>query len=335
MLNKRFKIKRLILIVLIILIIIFIFEIKNMSRQYKLELHLLNGIEKIEIYSNKSKAIKAKKYIESLYKSYDKFVEKRKLYDNVINLYSLKNNKFNDEYLKIDYKLYDLLKYGLDVKRKTGGNINIELGNINDVWDSYLLSKVGAPSKNELTLAYRYTNSIKLNNNNMILNNHPNIDVNSILDGYILNKVKEYLDSKNIDSYIIYSNDDIIVGNKKGGMDYNIGLVNPDDISKIYKIVKGNNIYISTARIKNTNDDVDKTRYYSIINGNTLEVPDYYKAVTVISKGKIEGYYSAYLFTLSLEDGKKYIEKNDDLEAIWYMKNGDIETSSNFKNYIN
>ena len=56
--------------------------------------------------------------------------------------------------------------------------------------------------------------------------------------------------------------------------------------------------------------------------------------MTIITKDSAYAdFLSTYLFLLPLEDGKKYVDELDNVEAIWYLNDDTTVTSKGFSKY--
>ena len=322
----------------IVIILILFFVGLGLYNKYKLKEYTskffyMDTYIYIKIYSNDSnKANKALKKVEKIYKEYHELSDRYNSYPNIKNIYYIKNNNSKDEYIKLDKKLYDLIKYGLDYKEKTNGYVDIGAGNLIDVWKRYIEKKDGLPSSKELESAKKDYVEIVLKDN-MIKNNHPNIDLGCIAKGYTTEIVGEYLKSVGIKKFLINSGGNVLVGENVNKKDYTIGIEDPDVKYDIFDIVKGNNIAVVTSGGYERFYEYNNKRYSHIINPYTLYPSNKMKSITVISKSSKEAdIMSTYLFMLDVDEALDYVNKND-LEAIIYTNNNEIKYSKGAKKY--
>lgn len=291
------------------------FKLKEFSHQFEFN----NDTVIVSIYTNNSKkADKIVKKIEKIYIKYQKLTDTIKSYDGINNLYSIRHNYNKNTYLDIDKDLYTLLKYGINIYDKTNGKIDISMGNILDLWNSYNLTKLRTPSIEEIKIA----NNQKITDidlkENKILNNHININLDYIIKGYIMKEIKTYLKENNIDNYYINADKEVLVG---GNKPYKVALQDPNDENSIYQIIKVNNSYISTSS-------------GDVIDSKTLSLANNMKSVTVItSNDEYATYLSKLLYLMPVEEGIEYINKLDNVEAIWYKNDDTIVTSKGLKKY--
>lgn len=290
----------------------------------------------VKIYENDSKkANKALKEVENIFSEYHKLTDKYNSYQGITNLYTINNNVLTHNYLKIDEKLYKLIEYGISLYEKSNGKIDISMGNVIDIWAGYRSSGLGIPTIEELKYVnFNNIKEIELKDNNLIKNNNLNIDLGSIAKGYTTEIAKEYLESIDIDKYIINAGGNVVVGKKNNKDLYKIGLENPNNNGDIYKVIKTSNKAIVTSGSNERYYEYEGIKYSHIIDPVTLFPTNYMKSVTVVTDDSSYGdFLSTYLFLLSVEDGKKIVESLDNVEAIWYLNDDTYVTSKGFNKY--
>lgn len=303
---------------------------------YEKELLYMDTNISVKIYSdNSKKANNALKEIDEIYSEYHKLTDRYNSYSNIINLYTINNNVLDDKYLKIDEKLYKLIEYGIKLYNESNGKIDISMGNIIDVWKGYRESGIGVPTLEELKYVdYNNINKIELKDGK-IKNNNLNLDLGSIAKGYVTEEVGKYLDSIGIDKYLINAGGNALVGNyyKKGK--YKVGLEDPNsNTGDIFKIINVTNKAIVTSGGYLRYYEYKGKKYHHIIDPDTLFPTDYMKSVTIITDSSAYAdFLSTYIFLLPVEEGKKYIESLDNVEAIWYLNDDTYVTSSGFNKY--
>lgn len=306
---------------------------KNILQEYSKNMFYMDTYINVRIYSNDSKkANNALNEIDKLYLDYHKLVDRYNKYDDLENIYTINNNTSNKEYLDIDKRLYDLIEYGINAYEKTNGLININMGDVIDIWKLYRDKGTGIPSNYEFNNINIDINKIVLRDGK-ILNNNPNIDLGSIAKGYVSYEVSKYLESIGFDKYLINAGGNVIVGNHYNNSEYKIGIEDPTNSNDIYEIIKGNNICITTSGDYQRYYEFDGVKYHHIIDPNTLYPSNYMKSVTVITKdGALGDMLSTALFLMSVEDGKEFI-KNYEVEAIWYTLDSKVIKSEGFDKY--
>ncbi|HHW69385.1 MAG TPA: FAD:protein FMN transferase, partial [Tenericutes bacterium] len=258
--------------------------------------------------------------------------DKYNKYDGIININYINTNNSNDKYLKIDKRLYEMLEYGIKYYDITNGLININIGNITDVWKKYRDNKSGIPTYDELKNSGEIDiNQIVLLDKYRMLNNKPNIDLGAISKGYTTEIVGNYLESIGINKYIINAGGNVKVGEHYKGEKYKIGVQSPIDISKTIDIVKKNNTSVVMSGDYIRNYEYDGVLYSHIIDPNTLFPANNIKSVCVVTENSgLADVLSTALFLMDIDDGKKFISDFDDVEVLWYTNDNKIIKTDGF-----
>lgn len=328
------KINTLILIIIVALSLLFIFYKKE--TMYEKNYFYMDTYINVKIFTKDDhKAETVLKNIDNIYKEYHQLSDRYNSYEGLNNIYYINNNEDSSKSILLDEKLYQLIKYGKEWYYESNGTKNINIGNVIDVWKQYRTNKNGVPTYEELINAGSINiEDIVLEDNNYILNNHPNIDLGSVAKGYSTNEVGKYLKENKINKFIINAGGNVLVGDHYNNDKYKIGIQNPEDGSSIYQVVKGNNIAVVTSGGYERYYTYNGVKYNHIIDPQTLFPAEHFKSVTVITNdsAKADG-LSLVLFVLSLEDGQEFIKKYDDVEVIWYLDNGEIVKSKGFNKY--
>jgi len=272
--------------------------------------------------------------IDKIYKKYHELSDRYQKYDNVKNIYYINNIDINTE-IEIEKELYDLIDYSVSFCKDSNGLLNIAMGNVIDVWKSYRDGeKEGIPTVDELKNQNINLDDLVLSNNKILKKSNISLDLGAFAKGYATEVAGDYLESIDIDKYIINAGGNVKVGKHYDNKKYKIGLQKPTKDSEIYQVVKGNNIAVTTSGSYERFYEYEGISYHHIIDPNTLFPPKYMLSVSVISE------YSTYadaldtmLFLMPLEEGLEYVYKLDDIEAIWYTNDGKIIESEGFKKY--
>ena len=275
----------------------------------------------IKIYSNsKSKAEKVFKEIDKIYEEYFNLSNR---YNKDNELYKLNNHEYKEDAIKINSKLYDMIKYGITLYDKSNGTININNGKIQDIWDSAIKNKK-VPEEKELENIDIDIKNIELLEENKIKNNsNMNINLDSFKYDYINDKVINYLKKNNIKSFIIYSGNNIYTGEYYQGMgNYVVDLKNPDkDNNSTFTLVKLSNKKLSSTGLYENYFEKDNKVYNHILNDTTKQPANNMIGVSVICSLDCNCQAeSRKLFNLSINEGRKYVDSNDNLEAVWIFK---------------
>ncbi|MDD4608121.1 MAG: FAD:protein FMN transferase [Bacilli bacterium] len=305
----------------------------NKLKEYNTNLFYMDTYIQIKIYTTSQiKADNAFTEVEEIYKKYHQLTDR---FSTDGGVYYINNNTSTEPIITIDPILYNIIEHGINWYHKSNGLLNINIGNVVDVWKKYRDQKSGLPSINEL----KDSGDIDINNiillgNNQIKNNHPNIDLGAIAKGYTTGVVGNYLEQNGIDKYIINAGGNVLVGNHYNNDLYKIGIESPIESGDIYEVVKGNNISVVTSGSYERYYEYDGKLYHHIINPHTLMPSEYMKSVTVITEDSgLADTLSTILFLMPIEEGKEFIKELDNVEAIWFSNDGEIIKSEGFSKY--
>lgn len=307
-------------------------------KEYSSSFDAMNTEINIKLYSDsESNAKRGLKEIEELYKEYDELTDRN---NKDSELYKINHNDSNDEYLTIDSRLYDLIKYGLDCYDESNNILNINIGSLTDIWEEYRNKKNGIPANSELDNIDIDISKIELSSDNKIKNNHPNIDLDNIKKGYVTKKAVDMLKLLGIDSYIITTGGNITVGNYyKNSGKYVISISNPDkDNDEMLSTLRLINKSVASKSLYENYYEYNGKTYNHIVDPKTKKPANNMIGVTVIcnDSDKAEALAST-LFFLSIEEGQELVNSTDDVEAIWVYKDENGETkeviSDNFYSF--
>lgn len=307
----------------------------NQLKIYESNLFYMDTYINIKIWhNNNQEATQILSEIDQIYNHYHQLSDRYNPYPNRINLYTIANNTSQEEYLTIEQDLYDLLVYGKEWYQKSKGLLNINLGNVIDVWKKYREADFGIPTIEELQNSGSTNIEEIVLANNTIKNTHPNIDLGSISKGYATKKVGEYLQAKNIKHYLINAGGNVLVGEKYPNKKFNIGIENPNPEGGIFKTIQGNNIAVITSGGYERNYIYNNTLYHHIINPNTYMPENHMKSVTVITQDSSLGdALSTILFLMTIEEGQAYLKSFPNVQAIWYTNDDQIITTKGISKY--
>lgn len=238
---------------------------KKELKEYKKDINYFDSNITVKLYtSSKDKADNTFDYIEGIYKKYGSLLDK---YNSDSEISYIYNNEDNDKKIKLSEDMANLIEYGLKLYSDSNHVLNI----FNDM------------------------DKVKLKNN-VLDNNHIEIDFDKYIKGYINKLIKEYLERVHIDYYFINTGSEIIVGKNVNNEDYIVGIANPfnDDMLKVFKI---QNKYISIKSIYhdqyNNNEMVSVVVmgddiYNTELAANLLFINDYYDGKEIAKKYNVD-----------------------------------------------
>lgn len=281
--------------------------------------------QKIEkILNNTFNVIKEVEDNSTAYNAYDGNVAS--LNDNRGSYYQVNQDIINQ--LTISIPFYDL----------TGGEFNIGMFRTVNLWRDGVSTKLLPSKEDALDSLSDYKPSdiiVDIFNSRVKLPKDMEIDLGAVSKGYSLDVAAKFLKQSGIDKALINAGGNVYaLGNPDGRDYYSISVQDPHNISKSIGTVKlKDGQVIATSGRYNRYYEISGIKYSHILSGNTGYPTDLYKSVSVLTnKGIISDILSTSLFLLSIEDGKKLIDKLDyPVEVLYITKDNKIIKSEDFE----
>ena len=238
------------------------------------------------------------------------------------------------ESVKVDPETYYLLQRAIEFCEETDGAVDITIAPLMDTWglshESGILSEAGITGNKSKPSDIKVQDALKnVDYRNVILeddytvrlkNPETRIDLGFIAKGYIADKLKEYLVSKDVKSAIISLGGNVVViGTKPDGSDYNIGIKDPDNSGEIIESLKANNSSVVTSGTYERYVEYDGIKYHHILDTTTgYPVDNGIKSVTVLSDSSLEGDALSTVCLILGEEGSKDILTKYNAEAVFH-----------------
>lgn len=300
--------------------------------------------------------------IEEIYKVYDHLADNYEgpnldhedpLYHEN-NLYTINENRGIGPVV-VDAQLYDLIKLSIQYYNLSNGFFNPAIGNAIDIWKSaiysdYMYDELPKTVFDQVQLDLSEISEdvdpadIVLNDTEhsvYIQNSNLKLDLGAVAKGYATQKVYEYLEEQNITKYMVNAGrSNIIVGihpddSETNDRPFRVGLEDP---LKIYQngisgIVEVRNKAVVTSGNYEQYVTYQNKVYHHIISPFDFQPKQYYHVVTILGddSGMLDAMSTA-LFSMPLNEATTLVNALD-LEAIFYMYDGSIETINITENY--
>lgn len=224
----------------------------------------------------------------------------------------------------------EIIEDSIEYAKLTNGSFDITISPLTDLWD-IRNNKGYIPSDKDINNILKnvsYKNIIIENNYVRLANKNSSIDLGGIAKGYIADKIREYMLSKNITSAIIDLGGNILtIGNKCNNSDFNIGIKTPfSETSQYIATISANNKSVVTSGIYERYFEKDGKIYHHILDSATgYPVENNLYSVTIIcDKSEYADALSTGIFSLGLNKGKKLINSLDNVEAIFITNENKI-----------
>lgn len=221
----------------------------------------------------------------------------------------------------------ELLKKGIAYGELTNGAFDITIAPLSELWD-FKNNTGNIPSEDDITEALSHVNykNIVIDGNSVTLTD-PNaaIDLGGIAKGYIADKLREYLSSKDVKSALINLGGNILtIGEKPDGSAFNIGIQKPfDEQNKTITSVSVKDSSVVTSGSYERYFKVNDTIYHHILNTQTGKpCSNDLVSVTILSESSVDGdALSTACFALGLDKGRELIEDIENVDAIFITDN--------------
>ncbi len=277
------------------------------------------------ITDNPKKASNIKSSSEEKILKLENLVNRKKHINGLTNLYDIRTNNQNDEYLKLDKDLYNLLEIGLKWY-KISNYVDIGIGNIVDAWNdnyknqTYDIPNIESDIKN-----------LELKNG-QIKNNHLNLYLDDIVIGYLVDEIGLLFKKEGIKTFFINTDSVVLTGSIDDDTPYKAALKEPNGKKdSVYQYISLKNAAYTSIDFYNRIKRINHEKYTFYINPVTkTPVNDIY-GTTVISKSALTSTMLS-LISFYSKDSKELLN-NYDSAAIWYYDKDHIEFTDSFKKY--
>lgn len=243
-------------------------------------------------------------------------------------------NHANGKPVEVSDETITLLKKAISYSKLSNGAFDITIGKLSSLWD-FKNHADTIPSQEDINNALStvgYEN-IRIDGNTVTLKNPDTcIDLGGIGKGYIADRMKQYLNDNGIQEGIISLGGNVLtIGPKSSGETYKIGIQKPFDTtgSSIASIEITDASTVSSG-VYERYFEVDGKCYHHILNpANGYPYDNGLLGVTIITESSADAdALSTTCFALGLEDGMSFIEKTDDVEALFITDDYQIHKSS-------
>lgn len=287
-----------------------------------------------------------KKEIEMYHKLFDIY----NTYEDTVNIADI-NALYGGKHKiqKVDKKVIDFILFSKDMYTKTMGKTNIAMGSVLSIWHKYREEgnknpeSAKLPDISELKSAAEHTDieNITVDEKNctvFLADDKMLLDVGAVAKGYTAEKICEFIKLKNLSGYIVNLGGNVkAVGTHPNGEKFSVGIENPntDDTEKPFiEQLYLNNTALVTSGSYQRYYTVNGKNYNHIINPDTLFPGENFLSVSVISENSgLADALSTALFSMSFEKGLALVNSLPNTEALWVLKNENIEYSANFKDF--
>jgi len=227
----------------------------------------------------------------------------------------------------------DLLSTAIHYCDISEGTLDITLGEVSALWD--FSSQAGKatptlPNEDDLNEALSHVDYTGIciteeNNSYYVTCSDPesDLELGFIAKGYIADRLKDYLISRNVTSAMINLGGNVyVLGCKSGGSDFNIGIQKPfDDMGKTITTAHIHDMSVVTSGTYERYFYLDNTLYHHILNPSTgyPYSNGIYSVSIESSSSTVADALSTLAFTLGTDKGLELIESLPDTECFYVL----------------
>ena len=238
---------------------------------------------------------------------------------------------------------YDILKKGLEYSKLSNGSYDITIGPLVKLWNiGFEDAKV--PSKdeiNEVISSIDY-NNIEINDSTkevFLTKKGMEIDLGSIAKGYIADEVANILKQEGVNRAIIDLGGNIYaLGSKSSDSNWKIGIQNPfNDRGEVVGGIEVSDKTVVTSGIYERFIEENGVKYHHILNPKTgYPYETDIAGVSIIADESIDAdALSTLTFTKGVEEGLRFIEGLDNVDAIFITNDKKIYITKNIRDKFN
>lgn len=286
-------------------------------------------------------AINYKKDIDSLLKDIDSSMSSWL----PVSIISRINN--NEKSVIVDQYFIDVFNKSIKVSEKTDGYFDVTVGPLVNSWGFGPTKKsILNTSKIDSLLQFVGYKMLKLEGKK-IVKTKPGIkmDFNAIAQGYTVDVLANYLQSKGIDNYLVELGGELRAKGKKGNEDWKVGIDKPEEKAtserKLEAVVNLNNKALATSGNYRKFYEENGQKYSHIINPKTgYPAKQNLLSTTVIADDCMtaDAYATAFM-VMGLNTSQQFLESNKSLNLEVYFiydDNGLLKTyaSEGIKKWI-
>ena len=233
----------------------------------------------------------------------------------------------NDSTVLVDQYFIDVFNKSMEVSEKTGGLFDITVGPLVNAWGFGFTkkSKVDSIMIDSLLdfVGYRM---VKLEGNKLA-KARPEIllDFNAIAQGYTVDVLSNYLESKGISNYLVELGGELKAKGKKDKEEWKVGIDKPDEKAttarKLEAIISLNNKALATSGNYRKFYEEGGQKFSHIIDPRTgYPVKQNLLSATVIAdEGITADAYATAFMVMGLERSKQFLAANNNLNLEVYF----------------
>ena len=297
----------------------------------------------------------------SFHRLYDIYDE----YDGIVNAKTLNENAGNGP-VEVTSGLLEILEFSKEMYEQTDGCVNVAMGAVLKLWHEAREASLEYPSKAYIPsdevlreaamhcsiddiVIERYEDPGTLTplpsdsvgqerlyaGTVRFLDPELSIDLGAVAKGWAVEKTAQNLEAEGKTAVLISAGGNVrTIGTKPGGEKWSVAVQNPiEGSSEAYvDILKLESASLVTSGVYQRYFEYDGVRYHHIIDKDSLKPEDRYLSVSIMTKDS--GYADALstaVFNMEPEEGLKFVESLEGVEALWIFPGGSRQQTAGWK----
>ncbi|WP_162174267.1 FAD:protein FMN transferase [Flavobacterium daejeonense] len=245
----------------------------------------------------------------------------------------------NDKNISVDNYFAEVFKKSIEVSEKTNGYFDITIAPLVNFWGFGATPKktIDKSKIDSLVQLVNYK-MLKLEGNKIIKQNPKiQIDFNAIAQGYSVDILANYLESKGIDNYLVELGGELKTKGKKRDENWKIGIDTPNEKPTAENPLKATIILDNKALATSGNYrkfyEENGQKFSHIINPKTgyPAKQNLLSATVIANDGITADAYATSFMVMGLEQSKVFLEKNKELKLEVYFI---YDENGSWKTYI-
>lgn len=303
---------------------------------------LFDTVISLTVYSDMDVFQKMKGEAEESFTRYDRLYDIYEEYEGTNNLATV--NRMAGNAVIVEEEIIDLLELGVEYWRITEGKVNVAMGAVLRLWhdcrkkaedDPLNASLPGTEALEEASKHCSIDDLVidRSSSTVTLMDPYMSLDAGATAKGYAADKVAEKLKEYNVPFLLNCGGAVYAFGKKPGNAEWKAGIDDPNG-DGFTAIVTVDDCALSTSGSYLRKYEVNGREYGHIIDPETLFPSDLVVSVSVVFKGMncsaTADALSTACFILGTEEGIKLIEKTDNAEALFLLKDGSTVKTDGF-----
>lgn len=306
------------IVILVIVIVIAVYRYKVQSYTETSSRFMMDTLVELS-FSARQKNIPA--IMDSTIALISHYEQKLSYHDPDGELWAINNSE--QDTVRIDADIYELLKLAEIFYRETGGLYDVTIGALTDLWD---IDRTYPPPPDSIRMAMERVgfSKISFDYDYLVRPSGVKINLGSVAKGYIVDKAVDYAISQGISSGHINAGGDIRLFGDGG--EYRIGIRHPRDINDIIDLLTLSETAVVTSGDYERYFEHEDRRYHHIINPLVgYPVENVYSVTVVAPTTTLADILSTSLFLMPPEEGINLVKSYPKTESIiYYLDNNEI-----------